>query len=802
MQETSPCDVVIARAPAAKSERALRFIPFSVLLALNVAGCGAPGGVAEDLSAPDEVSVLTDQAPLSVTDAACPPGTAEIVRVQGAANAATMAIFGGGTLTGNIDSPEVYVGPHTGCTQFQRHTTGARASNLSLVRANIPAYPNIATVNSTNLGVLLPLLPRLTITNGNVNFTQLTNLLANPQCDANCVVAVRNLMSSTAGTAAQRATVASNQGLPASYAGVLNDYGVMPTNRSSSFSAAEIASIREILSLLPVPIVEMIHTIVSDQGMMGASARMGQGGDLSIATREDGGSINSMPMNDGTIIPGLTAFKSTLVHEIGHQVDANSPETEWRYSWLYRRGRTDPNARVGAAGGFVADRSEDFVGFWVTWFFDSRALLTQVQRRNNPVFSCKVAHIVDLMTYDSPNLVPYYKATAAGALQRLGNLNVTRSNTPIRLPDDGRITAIDGVAINCPRRVSGDFDGDYDADLVLLGASGSTQPVGFSNRDGTYRLTNSSITSFGTLAQTSGAKSLTGDFNNDGLTDMALLGAPGWTTFPIALSNGDGTFAFTNQIVTTNLTTWARTAGVQAVPGDFNGDGRTDIALTGGSGWGSIPIAFALGGTSFTETNDAVANFPTWATIGKALPGDFDADGKTDIALIGGAGSGWNSIPIAYSYGGGSFAVTNVVIGTFASTWAQQDAKPVAGDFDGDGRGDIALVGGRNTDGTAWSFLPVAYSNGGAGSFRTTNAAIAGNFGNLARSPGVKISAGDVDGDGKTDIQLTGGSGWVLVVTAFSNGDGPFRVVSSFGGNNQQFSTLAQPTNVVLRSSY
>jgi hypothetical protein len=407
-----------------------------------------------------------------------------------------------------------------------------------------------------------------------------------------------------------------------------------------------------------------------------------------------------------------------------------------------------------------------------------------------------------LLTYDSPNLVPYYKATATGTLQRLGTLSVTRSNTPIRLGDDGRITAIDGVPINCPRRVSGDFDRDDDADLVLLGASATSQPVGFSNRDGTFRLTNSSIANFGAWAQTSGVKSLTGDFNNDGRADMALLGAPGWTTFPIALSNGDGTFAVTNQPVNTNLSNWARTAGVQPVAGDYNGDGRTDIAFTGGSGWGSIPVAFSLGGTQFLETNDSLVDFPVWATVGKAVPGDFDADGKTDIALVGGAGSGWSSIPIAFSYGGGSFRVTNGAIGTFASTWAQQDAKAVGGDFDGDGRGDIALVGGKNTDGTAWSFLPVAYSNGATGTFRTTNASIAGNFGNLARSPGVKIATADVDGDGKTDIVLTGGSGWVLVVTAFSNGDGTFRVVSSFGGNNQQFSTLAQPTNVVLRSSY
>lgn len=81
---------------------------------------------------------------------------------------------------------------------------------------------------------------------------------------------------------------------------------------------------------------------------------------------------------------------------------------------------------------------------------------------------------------------------------------------------------------------------------------------------------------------------LTGDFNKDGFMDLALVGGPGWNTIPVAYSQGNGTFLI-NNIFVGAFGGWANTPGVKAVVGDFNHDGYSDIALTGVSGWTQIP---------------------------------------------------------------------------------------------------------------------------------------------------------------------------------------------------------------------
>ena len=275
--------------------------------------------------------------------------------------------------------------------------------------------------------------------------------------------------------------------------------------------------------------------------------------------------------------------------------------------------------------------------------------------------------------------------------------------------------------------------------------------------------TNAGNAAFAGWSTVSGAKSVVGDFNGDGLSDIALVGGQGWNTLPVAFSAGNGSFAITNA-PRAEFENWAQSSA-QPVAGDFNGDGRTDIALVGGQGWTTIPMAFSVGDGSFTVVNQPAGVFAYWAQMpgAKVLAGDFNADGRADLTLVG--GQGWTTIPLGFSNGNGTFTIANPPAIDFTS-WAGSGGQAVVGDFDGDGDADIALAGKPG-----WSTIPVALSDRNGGFTITDNSVP--SFPDWA-STGAKLVAGDFDGDGRADLALVGGPSWVTIPLALSFGGGTF----------------------------
>jgi FG-GAP-like repeat len=307
-----------------------------------------------------------------------------------------------------------------------------------------------------------------------------------------------------------------------------------------------------------------------------------------------------------------------------------------------------------------------------------------------------------------------------------------------------------------------------------------TIPVAFAGSGGSWTITDEQATPFvGDWASQPGVRMLTGDYDRNHRTDIALVRqTPGWSTIPVAFATGNGHWKITDEPAPSFIDDWACQPGVRAIAGDFSGDGRTDIVLVRQTpGWSTIPVAFATGNGQWKITNGPVPSFiDNWACQPgvRVIVGDFDGDGRTDIALVRQT-PGWDMIPIAFSKGDGSWRVTSQKVSSGFADWAcQPGVRVIAGDFDGNGRTDIALV--RQTPG--WDTIPIAFSNRD-GSWRVTNQQAPSFIADWACRPGTRVLTGDFNDNGRTDIALVCQTiGCSTIPIAFSSGDGSWLVTN------------------------
>lgn len=230
------------------------------------------------------------------------------------------------------------------------------------------------------------------------------------------------------------------------------------------------------------------------------------------------------------------------------------------------------------------------------------------------------------------------------------------------------------------------------------------------------------------------------DFDGDGRTDLSVL------RFPTVAPPGTSQITYFNLNSTSGFQSaaWGNANTDFPVPGDYDNDGKDDLALyRAGATAGAQSLYLIL------QSSNNTAQFVPWGLNGdQAVNRDYDGDGVTDIAVFRkGAAAGAQAFWYIRQSSNGAFR--SVPFGTTGVGTTSGDVA-IPGDYDGDGKFDVAVYrfGGLAPNN---SFIVLRSSDGGL--------AVA-QWGNFTSD---YVLPGDYDGDGKYDyaVARTGASGTV-----------------------------------------
>ncbi len=309
----------------------------------------------------------------------------------------------------------------------------------------------------------------------------------------------------------------------------------------------------------------------------------------------------------------------------------------------------------------------------------------------------------------------------------------------------------------------GDLNKDGKPDIVVANA-GSNELTIFRNVATTGTINSSSLVKeTGTLSDIGTRSLVIADFDGDGFNDLAAVST---STSQLSIYKNMGTPGGT--IILNKLFPVATgTTPFSIVAADFNGDGKTDIAV---ANYDNNNVSVYLNNSFGPLISFASRiNFSAGGIAPQAIAtADFDADGHPDLAVLNKTS---NHVAILRNNGMASFlAPVTLPVGTSPSALA-------VGDLNGDGKPDLVTTNFGNDN----ISILLNTSTGTTISFETKKDFATGN------NPwGVAIA--DVDNDGKPDI----------AVANYSD-DIDERTISVL--RNSAFAPTVQATNVVFSNT-
>src|SRR5882762_1408427 len=262
-------------------------------------------------------------------------------------------------------------------------------------------------------------------------------------------------------------------------------------------------------------------------------------------------------------------------------------------------------------------------------------------------------------------------------------------------------------------------------------------------------------TEYGAASKNGPSGIAVGDFNGDGKLDLAVVNFGDWNIY-VLLGNGDGTFQVARSVY------FASGGGFPwyVVAADFNGDGKLDLAV---SNYGDNSLSVLLGngdGTFQAPVTSPVGTNPAQVTVG-----DFNGDGKLDLAVSSVAN---NTVAVLLGNGDGTF-LPPLIAPVGPNPWYF-----AVGDFNGDGILDLAVSDygcPLDCNSSPSSTVTVLLGNGN-GTFRPAPSLTVGN------GP-AGVAVGDFNGDGKQDLAVANLNDNTLSVL-LGNGDGTFQAPQTF----------------------
>jgi hypothetical protein len=353
--------------------------------------------------------------------------------------------------------------------------------------------------------------------------------------------------------------------------------------------------------------------------------------------------------------------------------------------------------------------------------------------------------------------------------------------------------------------VASNFNGDGRLDLAiakitpLFGYGGPAIPgaitIFLGNGNGTFQepAANSVVPSAGAVA--------TGEFTGDGNLDLAVVNGV-TNTVSILLGNGDGTF---QPATTLALPAGAGTIG-GIVTGDFNGDGLTDLAVSDSN----LGVSVFLGDGN--GTFQPPRTYPVAGGAAGIVAGDFTGNRRLDLAVISPVIfpiTPTANVTILLNNGDGTFrSEPPIPITDPTIPPGSLDNKPallgiVAGEFTGDGRVDLAVAVDPYAKvgyfGSAPDNITVLRGNGD-GTFQAQPPISLGVF----QAAILSLVVGDFRNDGRTDLAVAIDNeinesdftpvGEDSIEVLLSNGDGTFQPPSVIDLDNEN---LVSPDDIV-----